>query len=410
MHYHTIIIGAGPAGLFAAQELGRQNQKVLVLEKNQEAGRKLLVSGSGQCNFTHSGSITDFFDRYGEHGKFIKKALVTLTNEDTIRFFENEGVATYTREENNKVFPKSHKSTDIRGALLQSCKKHNVLMKYNQTVKMIKVYDGIFTLETELGDRYFSDNVIIATGGKSFPHLGCTGDGYELASSLGHSIVEPRPALTYVTTHERNFCELSGISFKGAHITLWHDKKKITERVGSLLFTHKGLSGPVILDATRWIAPGDQITVNYLYPLGYEEVRKRFSEEIPARGKESIINYLKNYDLPRSFCEVVCESVGISPEQICARLSKKEREELVTKLTRCEFNLSGTGGMHSAMVTAGGITLKEVNPTTMESRKQKGLYFAGEVLDVDGDTGGYNIQAAFSMGYLCAKSIVKNKK
>ncbi|MBC8580899.1 BaiN/RdsA family NAD(P)/FAD-dependent oxidoreductase [Zhenhengia yiwuensis] len=410
MHYHTIIIGAGPAGLFAAQELGKQNQKVLVLEKNQEAGRKLLVSGGAQCNFTHSGSVTDFFDRYGEHGKFIKKALLTFTNEDTIHFFDNEGVATYVREENNKVFPKSHKSADIRGALLQSCKKHNVLIKYNQTVKMIKVYDGIFTLETEAGDRYFSDNVIIATGGKSFPHLGCTGDGYVLASSLGHTIVEPRPALTYVTTHERNFCELSGISFKNAQITLWHEKKKITERIGSLLFTHKGLSGPVILDATRWIVPGDQITVNYLYPLSYEEARKRFAEEIPVRGKESVVNYLKNYNLPRSFCEVVCESIGVLPEQSCARLSKKEREDLVSKLTKCEFNLSGTGGMNSAMVTAGGITLKEVNPTTMESRKQKGLYFAGEVLDIDGDTGGYNIQAAFSMGYLCAKSITKNKK
>ena len=410
MHYHTIIIGAGPAGLFAAQELGKQNQKILVLEKNQEAGRKLLISGGAQCNFTHSGEVTDFFDRYGEHGKFIKKALLTFTNEDTIRFFEKEGVATYTREETNKVFPKSHKSSDIRAALLQACKKHNVLIRYNQKVNMLKVYDGIFTLETENGERYFSDHVVIATGGKSFPNLGSTGDGYTLASGLGHSIVEPRPALTYVTTHEREFCELSGISFKTLQITLWHQHKKITERIGSLLFTHKGLSGPVILDATRWLAPGDQITVNYLYPLTFEDVRQRFAEEIPKRGKESILNYLKQYNLPKSFCEVICKMSGISTERSCARLSKKEREDLVSKLTKCEFNISGTGGMNSAMVTAGGIALKEVNPTTLESRKQKGLYFAGEVLDIDGDTGGYNIQAAFSMGYLCATSITKNKK
>lgn len=409
MHYHTIVIGAGPSGLFAAQELGKNNQKVLVLEKNDGAGKKLLVSGSGQCNFTHSGSITEFFNRYGEHGKFIKKALSTFTNEDTIRFFENEGLATETRE-NNKVFPKSSKSKDVLEVLLQSCRKNNVLIKYKQTVKLIKVYDDVFTIETEDGSRYFSDNLVIATGGKSFPHLGCTGDGYAFASSLGHTIVEPRPALTYVTTHERTFCELKGISFKGAHITVWHDKKKVVERVGSLLFTHKGLSGPVILDATRWITPGDQLTVNYLYPLGYEEVRTRFAKEIPQRGKESVVNYLKTYDLPRSFCEVICQSVGAPLDQICSRLSKEEREALVAKLTRCEFNLSGTGGMHSAMVTAGGVSLKQINPTTMESRKQKGLYFVGEVLDVDGDTGGYNMQAAFSTGYLCAQSIIKNKR
>lgn len=409
MYYHTIVIGAGPSGLFAAQELGRHNQKVIVLEKNQGAGKKLLVSGSGQCNFTHSGSITEFFNRYGDHGKFIKKALTAFTNEDTIRFFENEGVATVTRE-NNKVFPKSSKSKDILDTLLLACRKNNVLIKYNQAVKLIKVYDDIFTLETEDGTRYFSNHVVIATGGKSFPHLGCTGDGYVFASSLGHTVVEPKPALTYVTTHERAFCELAGISFKNAHITLWHDQKKVTERIGSLLFTHKGLSGPVILDATRWIVPGDQVTVNYLYPLTYEMARERFAKEIPDRGKELVMNYLKAYDLPRSFCEVICQSLGIPLDQTSARLSKKEREELVAKLTKCEFNLSGTGGMHSAMVTAGGVALKQVNPTTMESRKQKGLYFVGEVLDVDGDTGGYNIQAAFSMGYLCAKSINKNKR
>lgn len=407
MHYHTIIIGAGPAGLFAAGAIGKSGKKVLVLEKNSQAGKKLLISGSGQCNFTHGGPIEDFFSRYGDHEKFIKKALTAFTNEDTIRFFENEGVSSELRE-NGKVFPKSSKSLDVLNALLMSCKKHNVEIHYNQAVQQINLYDEIFTLETEAGKRYFADHVVIATGGRSFPHLGSTGDGYTLANSLGHTVIKPRPALTYVTTHERVYCELSGISFKNAGVTLWHDNKKVIDRKGSLLFTHKGLSGPVILDATRWMEPGDVLTVNYLYPLSYEEVREQFAKEIPLRGKETVLNYLKQFEpLTRSFCETVLTHLNIPLDQTCARLSKKERENLVNELTKCTFNLSGIGGMNSAMVTAGGISLKEINPTTMESRKQKGLYCIGEVLDIDGDTGGYNIQAAFSTAYLCAKHLSK---
>ncbi|MEG1147417.1 MAG: NAD(P)/FAD-dependent oxidoreductase, partial [Niameybacter sp.] len=405
MHYHTIIIGAGPAGLFAAGILGKAGKKVLVLEKNSQAGKKLLVSGSGQCNFTHGGPIEEFFGRYGDHKKFIKRALTTFTNEDTVRFFEREGVSSEMRE-NGKIFPKSLKSGDVLNALLMMCKKHNAEIAYNQSVHQISLYDEIFTIETEAGKRYFADHIIIATGGKSFPHLGCTGDGYHLAASLGHDIVEPHPALTYVTTHERTYCPLSGISFKDAGVTLWRDNKKVVERHGSLLFTHKGLSGPVILDGTRWMSPGDKLTVNFLYPLNYEMVRDQFAKEIPQRGKEALLTYLKKYEsLTRSFCETVLEHLGIPLDQTCARLSKPEREALVVELTKCTFNLSGIGGMNSAMVTAGGIALKHINPTTMESRKQKGLYCVGEVLDIDGDTGGYNLQAAFSTAYMCAKHL-----
>lgn len=408
MQYHTIVIGGGPAGLFAAGEIGKSNKKVLLLEKNQMAGKKLLISGSGQCNFTHAGEIEDFFGRYGKNDKFLKKAFKSFTNQDAMKFFEKLGVALEIRE-NQKVFPKSKKSSSILEALLLHCRKNNVTIKYEKKVSHLSVYDGIFTVETEDGKRYFSDHVIIATGGKSYPLTGSTGDGYGLAEMLGHVVVEPKPALTYVTTHEKDFAALSGIAFPNAWMSVWRDEKKMFEKTGSVLFTHKGLSGPLILDSTRWIEAGDKVILNFMHPRTFEEIRSCFAEEIPSRGKEQILTYLtKEQGLIKSFAQLICQLAKVEEDKVCARMSKEERESIVNLLTKCPFNVSGLGGFHAAMVTVGGVSLKQVNPTTMESRKQKGLYFIGEVLDIDGDTGGYNIQAAFSMAHLCASHVVKS--
>lgn len=407
MHYHTIVIGAGPAGLFAALHIAKNNKKVLLLEKNQSPGKKLLISGSGQCNFTHDGDLEAFFDKYGDKGKFLRKSFSVFDNQASMTFFESRGIPLEIRE-NQKVFPKSLKSQDILDVLLLECKKHNVDLGFQNEVCSIQKYDTMYTVETVAKKRYACDHVVIATGGKSYPHTGSTGDGYVFAKSFGHRIVEPKPALTYVTTHEKSYVPLAGISFPQASITLWRNNKKVLERKGSLLFTHKGLSGPVILDATRWIDPGDQISVNFMYPKSYEEVKKHFAETIPLLGKEQLITYLtKRQNLVKSFASIICQVAGVDETIPCARLTKEQREKVVLLLTKNLFNISGVGGLHAAMVTAGGVHLKEVNPTTMESRKQKGLYFIGEVLDIDGDTGGYNIQAAFSMGYLCAQHISK---
>ncbi|MGL4345473.1 MAG: NAD(P)/FAD-dependent oxidoreductase [Cellulosilyticaceae bacterium] len=408
MHYHAIIIGAGPAGLFAALKLGKQNRKVLLLERNSQAGKKLLLAGSGQCNFTHDGDNEHFLQKYGDSGKFLKKALETLDSKGTMRFFEAHGLK-YQIMENGKVFPKSMKSQDVLNLLLLQCKKQNVTVAYNQCVEQVSVYDNIFTIETKEGKRYFSDNVVVATGGVSYPITGSDGKGLDLAKMLGHTVVEPKPALTYVTTHEKVFAPLSGIAFTQAHMTIVRDHKKLKERVGSLLFTHKGLSGPVILDSSRWIVAGDEIQVNYMYPQTPEAIKKHFAEEIPKRGTEEIVTFLRSQNLPKSFSQVICQVAGIDEHQVCSRMSKVQREQLVKCLTQYTFKVSGLGGYHIAMATAGGVSLKQVNPTTMESRKQKGLYFVGEVLDIDGDTGGYNIQAAFSTGALCAKHIETKK-
>ena len=230
MHYHTIIVGAGPAGLFAAQALGQHRKSVLVLERNKRAGRKLLVSGAGQCNFTHDGPIEHFLECYHNQAKFIKKALFSFTNKDTMRFFESLDVP-YQVFPNQKVFPKSMKSEDVLGALLKACQKGNVQIEYGQTVGQISIYDGVYTIETEEGKRYFSDHVVIATGGKSYAPLGSDGKGYEIAQSLGHTIITPRPALTDVRLRENPYKPISGVSVQNAELTLWRQNKKLVRRI-----------------------------------------------------------------------------------------------------------------------------------------------------------------------------------
>lgn len=406
MHYNTIIIGAGPAGLFTAQALGANKKSVLVLERNKRAGRKLLISGAGQCNFTHAGPIEDFLDCYHDQAKFIKKALLSFDNKKTMRFFEDAGVP-YQVFPNNKVFPKSMKSEDILGALLKACQMGNVEIEYNQMVSQISVYDGIFTVETASGARYFSDHVVIATGGKSYAQLGSDGAGYELGKMLGHKVIDPKPALTDVRLNNNPYREISGVSVQNVLLTIWRDNKKLRDNTGDLLFTHRGLSGPAIINSSRWMEAGDELTINFLHPRSHEEIKKLFADTLALRGKEEVITFLRQFQLPKTLVQMLCKQMGLDEHMPCAQVSKKTREEIVTMLTKCPFTIHEVGGFHLAMVTAGGIHLKEVNPTNMESRKQKGLYFVGEVLDVDGITGGYNIQAAFSMGNLCASHISK---
>lgn len=409
MHYNTIVVGGGPAGLFAAQMLAREQKKVLLLERNATAGKKLLISGSGQCNYTHAGDIEHFLNCYGDQAKFLKKALMTFDNKRVIKFFQKVGIEPQIFP-NGKVFPRSMKSQDILEALLLKCQKTNVIIQYNTLVNNISVYDDVFTVETSTGERYFSDQVVIATGGKSYPKTGSDGTGYSLAEKLGHSIIEPRPALTDIRIKENGFKVLAGLSTKQIEITVWRNQKKVISHVGDLLFTHKGLSGPAIIDSSRWIREGDTVTVNFLYPESFENIKSYFAQHLGKRGKEELITFLKQFKLPKNLYQVLCEHIEIDEHITCAQVSKKQREALVQCLAKCPFTVETLGGFHLAMVTAGGVRLKEVNPTTMESRKQKGLYFIGEVLDVDGNTGGYNIQAAFSMAYLCAESILKKNK
>lgn len=403
--YDVIVIGAGPAGLFGA--IGSQDEsrsrKVLLLEKNPKPGKKLRISGAGQCNFTHSGDIKDFLSHYGENGKFLKRALYYFSNQDLLRFFEARGLD-FVETPEGKIFPITMKAEDVLDVLLKECDKKGINILCNHRVESIAKDADIFRVYT--GDREYSGKyVIIATGGMSYPSTGSTGDGYEWARSLGHSISKPIPALTPLYIKDHPFSELSGISFQGINISLWREGKKIKGWRGDVLITHRGLSGPGILNYSRYVLPGDIIRLNFVSIENEEEFHREFINLLQKHGKSLVKNALKNIPIPERLIQKLMALSGISEKDQCAYLDKERRKRIAGLLYGFPFEVEKLGDFNIAMVTRGGVSLKEVNPNTMESRIVPGLFFAGEILDVDGDTGGYNIQAAFSTGWLAGTSI-----
>lgn len=404
MKYDVVIIGAGPAGLFAATQLGAQNKQVLLIEKNKSAGKKLLISGAGQCNITHDGDMRDYSTCYGDGYKYIKPALDHFSNQDTIDFFEARGLKMVSLE-NGKIFPKTRSAHDVLEVLLKECAKYKVDINYNEKVNDITpTQDKGYVVKTNVGD-YTCKFIVVATGGRSYPKTGSTGDGYKLGAQLGHRIIEPRPALTPVEITEFPFVHLAGMSFEDLPITIWREGKKIKDCQGDLLFTHKGLSGPGILNHTRWIKEKDVLTINFVKTMYPTDFQKAILNDINSNGGEMIKTIVRKYNLPKRLRDSLFHYANIDEEIKCGQISKEMRTQLVQALTQLPMEVSKLGGFHVAMVTAGGIHMKEINPTTMESRRKQNIYFIGEVLDIDGDTGGYNIQAALSSAVLCANGI-----
>lgn len=407
MKYDVIIIGAGPAGLFAAASLGSQNKRVLLIEKNNMAGKKLLLSGAGQCNVTHGGSMAEYSNHYGDGYKYIKKALEYFTNNDTINFFEKYGLQ-MEEVENGKVFPKTRLANDVLGVLLEVCTKKGVHIRYNSPVTEITLLGDTYLITTP-EETYKGQSVVIATGGISYPKTGSTGDGYTLGASLGHRVIKPRPALTSVEIKDFPFSDLSGVSFEELPISIWRNNKKEKDCLGDLLFTHKGLSGPGILNNSRWMEDGDMLCVNFIKNHNAVSLNKALLAHMDQNGKDMIKTVLRQYNLPKRLLDALLVFMGIDEETQCGKINKQTRNLLVKSLTSFPFIISKMGGLHIAMVTAGGIDMKKINTTTMESRIHKNLYFIGEVLDIDGDTGGYNIQAALSTAMLCASGIIERR-
>ncbi len=408
VRYDVIVIGAGPAGLFAAINCATQGKRILILEKNNGAGKKLLLSGAGQCNITHAGDMKNFLSYYGENHRFLRHPLFRFTNEDILDFFKERGLEFITQE-SGKVFPRSLRSIDILNILLEECKKKGIEIKYNYEVEDIQYSEENrkFNVKNVNGNGLSSDFLIIATGGMSYTNTGSTGDGYVFGKNLGHSIIKPLPALTPLYIKDYPFKDLSGISFENVPITLWRGNKKFKDTRGDILFTHKSISGPGILNFSRYVLPGDKIRINFIKEDNLEGFEKEFVEKLSIRGKHMIKTILKDYDLPKRFIDKLLELANIEEKVIGAQLSKKKRNELIKMLIAFPMEVEKLGDFHLAMVTRGGIKLKEINPKTMESRIIEGLYFVGEVLDIDGDTGGYNIQAAFSTGYAAGDAISK---
>ncbi len=404
--YDTIIIGGGPAGLFCAIHCTASGHSTLLLEKKQTCGSKLLITGSGQCNITHNGDIKVFLTHYGSNSKFLKPALYSFTNRDLADYFDKRGIALIT-DEGGKLFPSSRCSRDILDVLMGECSRAGIEIRCNEPVIRIVKDHELFEVVTR-ETTFLSKVLVIATGGVSYPATGSSGDGYRFSESLGHTIRKPVPALTPVFIDSFPLSDLSGISFYG-FFSVWRGRKKISGCRGDVLITHQGLSGPGILDNSRSMMPGDEIRLSFVGTLDQETFVQERSVLLRQRGRIKVASLFARYHIPARLITRLLEISGIAADQSCAHITASQRTRLIRSMTALPLKINSLGDFSVAMVTSGGVTLPEVNAKTMESQLINNLYFAGEVLDIDGDTGGYNLQAAFSTGWLAAQSIRKRQ-
>ena len=407
---NVIVIGGGPAGILSAIKSAEEGNKVTILEKNDECGKKLLITGKGRCNITSSIEIQEFIKNIPGNGKFLYSAFQNFTNRDIIQILEKQGVKTKI-ERGNRVFPVSDKSIDVLNALLNILKKLNVKICYNTEVTEILVnqnkVEGVLTRHNE---KIIAEKVILATGGKSYPTTGSTGDGYKMAKKLGHNITEIRPSLVPLTIYENSMCQkLQGLSLRNVKITIKHSKKVIYEDFGEMIFTHFGVSGPIILSASAILLRYKNVKellknkeikllIDFKPALNREKLDVRIRRDFEEFKNKQFKNSL-NELLPQKLIPIIIEVSGIDENKKVNEITKEERQKLVNLLKEFKLTIKDFKEIEYAIITAGGINTKEINPKTMESKLIKGLYFAGEIIDVDGYTGGFNLQIAYSTGY-----------
>ncbi|MBN2693138.1 NAD(P)/FAD-dependent oxidoreductase [bacterium] len=399
IYYDTIIVGGGAGALFCAANL--RKGKTLLLEKNDKLGRKLLLAGSGKCNITNSCDSKEFLTKYGKNGEFLKKGLYKFGNLDLINFFVKNGLPIFTNK-NGKVFPKSESSKDVLELLVKLAIENGVKINRSSTVLEITKIGELFIVKT-LENEYRSKYVVLATGGSSFPFTGSSGDGYSIAKQLGHTIIPIKPALTPLYFTPNPFAELTGISFEKIGITLFKNGKKFLDTIGDIGFTHKGLSGPGILDISRYFDIGDKLNINFTKNGNINSFIESFKGSAKINGKVLLKTFLKKFDFPESFIE---KFFPLYDKKI-AEIGKKDINEIAKTATSFELIINEIGNLYVAMSTAGGVSLKEVNDLTFSSKIIDNLYFSGEILDLDGDTGGFNLQAAFTTAFCVAKEIEK---
>ncbi|RAK10556.1 hypothetical protein C8C77_10476 [Halanaerobium saccharolyticum] len=406
MNADLIIAGAGPAGLFAAIQAAanNENKKIIIMEKNASAGKKLLISGSGQCNLTHAGNIADFFDHYGENYNFLMGPLYTFDNHQLLQFFKDRGIK-FRKARGGKIFPESNKASDILNVLLKETKAREIKIIYNTPIENVNYKNKSFEIKSS-NKIYTSKYFLLAAGGKSFPKTGSTGDGFQIASSLGHNIIEPQPALAPVIIKDYQFKMLSGISLRNKNISLWRNGNLVKSWNDDLLLTHQGLSGPGIINYSRYMEEGDIIKIKLL-KYSREELENNLLKKIEREGKLNLLNLLIKYPLAQRLIEKILEIADIDGSQNAAHLTKQERKEIIEIFLSLEFEIKKLADFNQSMVTKGGIDLSEINPQTMESRIISNFFAAGEVLDIDGDTGGYNLQAAFSTAFLAGAELAQ---
>lgn len=427
----VIVIGGGPAGMFAAYFAAKNGHEVTLLEQNEKLGKKLYITGKGRCNITNASDMENLFANVCSNEKFLYSAFYSYTNEQVIEFFESYGLRTKI-ERGNRVFPVSDHSSDVIATLTKALKEVGVrILLYTKVNKLLTeeyrdeagnsvVVDkktGAFKqvvtgVVIEDKTTFTADSVVLATGGVSYPSTGATGDGYRFAESLSHKIVEPTPSLVPFEVQENWVTEMQGLSLKNVAITIEREGKKLYSDFGEMLFTHFGVSGPMILSASASIKPAffkdfaHELTLKIdLKPaLDKEQLDKRILKDFEEAKNKQYKNSIQKL-LPSKMIPIIIRLSGIDPDKQVNEITREERQKLVNLLKGLPMTIIGLRGWNEAIITKGGVSVKQVNPSTMESKLVKGLYFAGELLDLDAMTGGYNLQIAWSTGYLAGNSI-----
>jgi len=421
--YDVIVIGGGAAGLMAAGHAARLGARTLVLEKMSRPGRKLRITGKGRCNLTNTAPLPDFVEHFGPNGRFLYSAFQQFFADDLIAFFADLGVTTVV-ERGGRVFPASSEAGEVVDALARWATAGGAAIKPGAPVERLVVQAGrvigvqVGAPATRRGQTprtppaaglYRAPAVIVATGGASYPGTGSTGDGYRLAAAVGHSVIPVRPALVPLETAGDVAARLQGLSLRNVSVTLSTDGEPHAAAFGEMLFTHFGVSGPVILSLSRAAVDAldaggrVRLAIDLKPALDEAKLDARLLRDLDAHGRQQFHTVLKGL-LPRTLIPVCCELARIPPDKPAHQVTAKDRRRLRTWLKGFYLDVTGYRSWHEAIVTAGGVDLREVDPRTMESRLVAGLYFAGEVLDLDADTGGYNLQAAFSTGWLAGRS------
>ena len=408
-----VVVGGGPAGMMAAIRAGQLSQDITLIEKNPLLGKKLLLSGKGRCNLTNLCDMDSFLKRFSKNGEFLRDAFKKFFNQDLMRFFEERGLKLKV-ERQQRVFPETDKSDSILEVLKKELEKGKVRIIYKAQLKDI-LLRGEQVKGLLLGDGKVlsADKIILATGGISYRQTGSTGEGIEIARKLGHPVTPLRPGLIPLETKQGYSKKLEGLTLKNIRLKFSGGKRQVISEVGELLFTAFGISGPLVLTLSGkisdWINEGKNVYVEIdLKPaLSREQVSARILREFQLNPKKSFKNTLKTL-LPLRLIDLFIELAKLASDKKVSQVSKVERESLVKLLKAFRLDIRKPAPTDVAMVTAGGVSLKEINPRTMESRRVKGLYFCGEIIDVDADTGGFNLQAAFSTGYLAGESAALN--
>lgn len=405
----VLIVGGGAAGMFASLAAAQSGHEVLVFEKNEKLGKKLFITGKGRCNLTNACDMEQLFRAVVSNSKFLYSSFYGFTNQDTIAYFESLGLRT-KMERGERVFPISDHSSDVIRVLSERMRLLGVQVFLNTTVKEIVEKEGVFhSVVLEDGRNVHGDACIIATGGLSYPSTGSTGDGLRFAEALGHQITECMPSLVPMETKEPWVKELQGLSLKNVNVTICDGKKKLYDEFGEMLFTHYGVSGPLILSASSYVGKKLkekelQLSIDLKPALSAEQLDRRILKEFEENQNRQFKNAIGSL-FPSKLIPVMLGLSGIPSEKKVNVISKEERSYFVNLIKHFSMTLTGLRDYNEAIITRGGVRTKEVDPGTMESKLVKGVYFAGEVLDLDALTGGFNLQIAWSTAYAAGNNI-----